>query len=379
MIYFDNAATGGRKPDGVLTAVYSAVKVCANPGRSGHKLSLACANIVQNCRNALNFYFDGYGFDRVVFTKNCTEALNIALFGTLKKGDHVIVSCMEHNSVLRPLEFLQKNGTITYDVCGLHGTLEEGNANVCVEEIHSLLRPNTRLIAITSASNVNGVIPPLEKIKAILPENVLFLCDGAQGGGHLSLKMRELGIDFLTLAGHKGIQGIQGSGALLFSDRVDPTPLTYGGTGSMSLSLDMPDFYPDALEAGTLSFPAVSSMLEGIRFLSTNEKQIQSRLLMLSAYLISGLKKLDGFRIYSKANPCGIVAFKHSALQSEHLASILSSKYDIGVRGGLHCAPLMHEALHTLDEGLVRVSFSHFNSEREIDKLLFALSEIQST
>ena len=121
MIYFDNAATGGKKPDMVLTAVQSAVKICANPGRSGHKLSLSCANLVQDCRNALNRYFDGFGFDRVVFTKNCTEALNLALFGLLQKGDHVVTTCMEHNSVLRPLEFLQKSGVITYDVCPLQG------------------------------------------------------------------------------------------------------------------------------------------------------------------------------------------------------------------------------------------------------------------
>lgn len=376
MIYFDNAASGGRKPDPVLSAVSSAIKVCANPGRSGHKLALSCANIVQQARNTLSDFFDGYGFDRVVFTKNCTEALNIAIFGTLKKGDHVILSCMEHNSVLRPLERLKKAGVITYDVCRLRGV--GANANVEPEDVRALLKPNTRLVAVSTASNVNGAMPPLAKIKAVLPKHVLFLCDGAQGGGHFPISMRELGADFLALAGHKGLMGIQGSGALLFSERVDPTPVLYGGTGSMSLSLDMPDFFPDALEAGTIAFPAVVSLLEGTRFLRERLSEIEEHLTALTAYLIDGVKALRDYTVYSKPNPCGIVALKHVFLQSEFLSDVLSSKYDIATRGGLHCAPLMHEELGTLDDGLLRVSFSHFSSKKEIDELLFALKNISA-
>ncbi len=371
MIYFDNAATGGRKPDPVLTALSSAVKVCANPGRSGHKLSLACATLVQDCRNALNGYFNGYGFDRVVLTKNCTEALNIALFGVLKKGDHVVTTCMEHNSVLRPLEHLKKAGIITYDVC----TLDHAN-NISPQALQKLLRKNTRMVIVTTASNVTGATPPLREIKALLPPSVLLLCDGAQGGGHFPLRMQELGIDLLTIAGHKGMMGIQGSGALLFSERVDPSPLLYGGTGSMSLSLDMPDFYPDALEAGTLSFPAVVSLLEGVRFLILHAPQLQNRLTSLTAYTLQGLRKIPSCKSYSSPNPCGIVAFALQDFPSEQVAELLSSRYGIAVRGGLHCAPLMHEGLGSLDGGLVRASFSHFNSEREIDKLLQAVGEI---
>jgi len=154
MIYFDNAATGGRKPDCVLTALSSAVKACANSGRSGHKLSLACATVVQDCRNALNLFFDGHGFDRVIFTKNCTEALNIALLGVLQKGDHAVASCMEHNSVLRPLEHLKKTGVIEYDVCPL-----DSENNLDLNALQALIKPNTRLVAITTASNVSGAIP----------------------------------------------------------------------------------------------------------------------------------------------------------------------------------------------------------------------------
>ena len=379
MIYFDNAATGGRKPDSVITAVQSAIKVCANPGRGAHKLSLSCAKLVQDTRNAVNDFFNGYGFDRIAFTKNCTEALNIALFGTLKKGDHVIVSCAEHNSVLRPLEFLRSKGKIEYDVCPLNGEPLYGKATISPEAIQKLLKSNTRLVCVTLASNVNGCMPNIEQIKAVLPQNVLLLCDGAQAGGHIHVDMQRLGIDFLSLAGHKGLLGIQGSGALLFSDRIDPKPVLYGGTGSLSVSLDMPDFYPDALEAGTLAFPSVVSLLEGIRYLSQHEKHIQSRLLMLTSYFLNGLKRLKNYTVYSKANPCGIVAFSHPSLSSETLAETLSENYDIAVRGGLHCAPLMHKALETQANGLVRVSFSQFNSEREIDLLLTALCALDKS
>ena len=375
MIYFDNAATGGRKPDSVVSAVQSAIKVCANPGRSGHKLSLACARLVEDTRNELDTLFDGFGYDRVIFTKNCTEALNIALFGVLKQGDHVVASCMEHNSVLRPLERLKKSGVISYDICPL--TSEDENGNISPAAILSRVRENTRLVAITSASNVNGTIPPVAAIRAALPENVLLLCDCAQGAGHFPISMRETGIDLLTVAGHKGLFGIQGSGALLFSERINPAPLFYGGTGSMSISLDMPDFYPDRLEAGTLSLPAIVSLLEGARFVQENLPRLSARCNALSAYFLRELKKLPMYAVYSKPNPCGIVAFGHKTMQSEQLAEILSSSYGVALRGGLHCAPLMHEALGTLDNGLARASFSHYNTTREIDELLTALQTIQ--
>ena len=374
MIYFDNAATGGRKPDTVLTAVTSAVKVCANPGRSGHKLSLSCATQVERCREALNTFFDGYGFDRVIFTKNCTEALNVALFGALQKGDHVVASCLEHNSVLRSLEHLQSQGIITYDICPLHGKNEQ--AKLRPQDVLPLVKPNTRLVAVTAASNVTGYAPDLIAIRKILPKSILLLCDGAQGAGHINLKMKGAGIDLLTIAGHKGMLGIQGSGALLFSDRVEPKPLLYGGTGSMSLSLDMPDFYPDSLEAGTLVFPAILSLLEGTRYLTLRQSDIEQKLYSLTDYFLQRLKSFPTYTPYSLPNPCGIVSFAHKRLQSEMIAEILSSKHNIAIRGGLHCAPLAHKALGTFDGGLSRVSFSHYNSEKEIDALIFALSEI---
>ena len=277
---------------------------------------------------------------------------------------------MEHNSVLRPLEFLKKQGKITYDVCPL-----EENGNISAKNIPRLLRDTTRLVAVTTASNVTGATPPIAEIRKNLPEKILLLCDGAQGCGHFDIDMQALGIDFLTVAGHKGMMGIQGSGALLFSERVNPSTLLHGGTGSISLSLDMPDFYPDALEAGTLSFPSIVSLLEGVTYLSFRQKQISEKMVIYTDYLISRLKKMPKIKVYSRKNPCGIVAFAHENIPSDCLADILSENHGIAVRGGLHCAPKMHEWLSTQESGLTRVSFSEFNSLNDNDELKTALQE----
>lgn len=367
MIYFDNAATGGKKPENVIAAVLSSVKLCANPGRSGHKLSLAHAEKIFRTRKALSEFFDGYGYERVAFTKNCTEALNLALLGLLSKGDHVVTTCMEHNSVLRPLEFLKKQGIVSYDVC----PLENGNINPVT--LAALVTEKTKAVVITTASNVTGAIPPIEKIRAVLPPEILLIADGAQGGGHIPVSMKKCGIDALALAGHKGLMGIQGSGALLFSDRVRPRPLLRGGTGSDSFSLEQPDFYPDALEAGTLSFPAAVSLFEGLKYLKVNGQADAQKLVDLTAYCIKKLNVVTNARVYSKPNPCGIVAFEIDGVSSETVAGDLSEK-GFCVRGGFHCAPLMHEALNTSENGLIRASFSPFNSFAEIDLFISALS-----
>lgn len=370
MIYFDNAATGGRKPDSVLTAVKGSISLCANSGRSGHKLALACAQTVQNCREILSQYFDGYGFERTIFTKNCSEALNLAIFGLLRKGDHVVTTALEHNSVLRPLEILRQRGVITYDVCPLV------NGEISPMQILRLIKPHTRMVAITTASNVTGKSVPVYEITRLLPENILVLCDGAQGAGHLPISLKKWRIDALALAGHKGLMGIQGSGALLVSERCEIEPLLYGGTGSTSFSLDMPDFLPDRLEVGTLAFPAICSLYEGVRYLMTEGKKNNEKTFNLTKYLCEKLHANKDYKLYSTPNPCGIVAFANRNLQSEIVSHLLSDVYSIAVRGGLHCAPLIHKALGTSENGLVRASFSHYNTYAEIDELLVALDKI---
>ena len=359
MIYFDNAATGGFKPDGVISATTAALNHSANPGRSGHKLSLACLERVYSTRKLLCEFFGAYSYDRVIFTKNCTEALNIAILGTFKAGDEVVTTVAEHNSVLRPLEFLKGKGVaVSYAPLTAEGEVD------CDALVNSVT-PKTRAVVVTLASNVTGTMPDIKKIKSAIPEGCLLICDGAQACGHFEINMKEAGIDALAVAGHKGMLGIQGSGALLFSERMNPAPVLFGGTGSESYNLNMPDFYPDALESGTVSYPAIISLGEGALYLKQNLPASRQTVEKLTAYLCGNLAKIKGVQLYSKPNPCGIVSFTLGFMQSEEVASVLSEKYGICVRGGLHCAPLMHKALGS--DGLVRVSVSAFNSMQECE------------
>ncbi len=370
MIYLDHAATGGSKPHAVQNAVAAALKQCANPGRSGHRLSLALAERVLACRELLSELFGGYGQERVAFTKNCTEALNVALTGVLNAGDHVVTTCLEHNSVLRPLTALKKAGKIDFSIAPLSG------GKLRAETIASLVKKNTRAAVVTSASNVTGETPDLKELRRLLPPRVLLICDGAQGAGHIDLNMREIGIDALALAGHKGLYAIQGAGALLFSDRVDPRPLLYGGTGSESFNLDMPAFYPDRLECGTLSYPAICSLYEGALYVKARRAEHAKKLLSLTAALHASFLSLESYTAYFAPNPCGIASFACKTLDSEEVAGALSERFDIAVRGGLHCAPLAHKALGTFPEGLVRASFSPEQGMEEADALVRALRQI---
>lgn len=370
MIYFDNAATGGRKPPSVINAVHSSLKICANPGRSGHKLSVACAKIVRNARVSLNSLFGGFEEERVIFTKNCTEALNIAIFSLINDNDEVITTCMEHNSVLRPLEFLKQNKGINYK------TIPLNDGKITPNGVKSVLTKDTKAAIITLASNVTGAQTDIKAIKSALPPDVILICDGAQACGHFEINMRESGIDVLAVAGHKGLGGIQGSGALLFSARVNLRPLLYGGTGSESMNLNQPDFYPDMLESGTLNFPAIVSLFEGSLYTRIHIEENSKKIYALTDYLIKNLAQNPKIELYSKANSSGIVAFSRKNIPSEEVAQILSDKYDIAVRGGFHCAPLMHKALNTDEDGLIRASLSEFNNFSECDAFISAMRKI---
>lgn len=367
MIYFDNGATGGFKPDGVISATQSALKTCANPGRSGHKLSLACAERVYAVRDLLKEFFGAPSADRVVFTKNCTEALNIALLGTLKAGDKVVSTVAEHNSVLRPLNYLQGKGVMV-ELAPLtpHGNIDE-NALVKASV-------GAKAVVVTLASNVTGTAPDIARIKAGIPAETLLICDGAQACGHDAVNICKMGIDALAVAGHKGMLGIQGSGALVFSERFNPEPVTYGGTGSESVKLTMPDFYPDKLESGTLSYPAIISLGEGALYLKSHMYENRDRTAFLTDMMLNGLAVMEGVKLYSKPNHFGIVAFSLNNMQSEMVAYRLSEEYSVCVRGGLHCAPLMHKALGS--DGLVRATLSAFNNEREVDYFLRAVEKL---
>lgn len=371
MIYLDNAATGGFKPRAVTDASESVLRfLCANPGRSGHRLSITGATIVEECRDIISQTFHS-SQDRVIFTKNCTEALNVAIFGTVKQGDHVITTVYEHNSVLRPLFRLKELGVISLDVVA-----PTPNVDV-LESIKEKICPKTKVIVTTAVSNVTGEELPVYSIGKLAKEHgLIYIVDGAQGGGHIPLSVKDTGISLIALAGHKGLYGIMGSGVLVMADNVNVEPLIFGGTGSESFNVYQPNSYPEKLEAGTLNLPAISALYHGVRYVNTNMANFSEKLLSSTGNLITNLSAIKNVTCYSKPNRAGIVAFALNNLPSAEVADILNSEYDIAVRGGLHCAPLIHKHLNTMSEGLVRVSFAVQNSSREINYLLKAIAEI---
>ena len=367
MIYFDNAATCGSRPESVISAAAAAMRAGANPGRSGHALSLACAERVWAVRKTLQSFFGAPSAERVIFTKNCTEALNIALLGSLRPGDIAVTTVAEHNSVLRPLKFLEERG-----VAVRYAPLDKfGNINISA--LAEMSKGATAVI-ITLASNVTGAAPDIYAVKRAIPESAMLICDGAQACGHVAIDIAAAGIDALAVAGHKGMLAVQGIGALIMSGRFNPYPLTFGGTGSESYSRYMPDFYPDRLEAGTLNYPAIISLGEGALYLATRLYENRDYLVYLTDMLLDGLSRMPFVRLYSRTNPFGIVAFDVEGQPAEAVAGRLSRDYSVCVRAGLHCAPLMHDALGT--SGLVRVSLSPFNTAGEAEYFLKVTAEI---
>ena len=369
MVYFDNAATGGYKVHAAISAAESVMKfLSANPGRSGHRLSATGAKIVAECRTVLADTFNADA-SRVVFTKNCTEALNTAILGLPIRGK-VITTVFEHNSVLRPLYKLQREGKIALKI--LSATDGDGiMAELKAEQ------GEISAIVTTAVSNVTGATLPLTEIGEFAKtRNAFFIVDGAQGAGHIPLSVRGENISCLALAGHKGLGGIMGSGALILGDDVEISPLTFGGTGTESFAEDMPEFYPERLEAGTLNLPAIASLLEGVRHVARNFTHFARTLETHTERLITGLSAIDKVRLCSELNPAGIVSFKVNGIASQEVADILNDEFDVAVRGGFHCAPLIHKALGTEKEGLVRASLSVYNSASEIEYFVRAIRKI---
>lgn len=284
----------------------------------------------------------------------------------------MVTTFAEHNSVLRPLQYLEDMGVEVQ----LAPLSQRGDIDLAA--LAKMVCAETKAVVITLASNVTGTAPDVKKLRSAIPPRTLLICDGAQACGHIKIDMKECGIDALAVAGHKGMYGIQGSGALLFSERLDPAPLLYGGTGSQSFNLHMPDFYPDRLESGTVNYPAIASLAEGVLHLKSHFNEERDKLTHLTSLLIERLNDLPFVRAYSRPNPFGIAAFSMEGYDSEQAAYRLSEEFSICVRGGLHCAPLMHEALGTSDSGLIRASLSPFNTEREIDLFVSALKTMSA-
>lgn len=370
MIYLDNSASTFVKPKSVQKSVLNALNFyTANPGRSGHKQAIRCAMEVEKARTVVANHV-GTTSDKIVFTLNCTDALNLAILGTFKKDGHVVCTENEHNSVLRPLEHLRsQSDNFSYTVAN-----QSQKLGIIWEDIEKCLTEKTYLVIVNHVSNVNGDTADIEKIGMELSKrNILFLVDGAQSGGHFRYNMQNMKINMLTLAPHKGFYAPQGVGCLAINGDISISPIRFGGTGTNSLELIQPESFPERFESGTLNTPAILGFCEGIRFVEQNFDQIKAKLEDLVTYLHYELSKLP-IEIYTKTeNTSGVFAFNISNIDSTEISNYLDEKWSICVRSGYHCAPLKHKALQTLDSGAVRVSLSYFNTYQEIEKLVFAI------
>lgn len=368
-VYFDNAATSFQKPKPVQLSVINAMKnLTANPGRSGHALSQNVAEIMFETRENVKEFFGANNYD-LIFTKNCTEALNLAIFGTLKNGDHVITTCYEHNSVLRPLEELKKRGV---EVTILECDLKEFS-----QVFESKIQTNTKLVITTFVSNVTGEICDVKSVNKICKKhNIKHLVDGAQASGHLQINLEDIGCDLFAFAGHKGLLSLTGVGGLFVKNIESLSPIIFGGTGTDSKNLIQPSDTIEGFEAGTISTISIISLNAGVEFLKENFSKIIEKEHKLSDFLYKNLKKVKNLVVFSKNTSLNVFSFNVKNLDSGTVANILNEKFNICVRAGLHCAPLIHKKNGTLDVGAVRVSLDFYNTIDEIEYLIYALNQI---
>lgn len=377
MIYLDNGATSFPKPKGMVAAMEECIlKYCGNPGRSGHDMSLKTGEKVYRARQSLAQLFHIESGERLLFTKNTTEALNIGIQGLLRTGDHVITTSMEHNSVLRPLKSLERKGiSQTIIRAGKDGFVRPSDFEKC-------LRRNTRLIVVTAASNVTGTKMPLEEIGQIARRaGAVFMVDGAQGAGSMDLDVNRLHIDMLAFPGHKGLLGPLGTGGLYVGPGVSIQPLMQGGTGTDSRNRTQPADFPEGFEAGTINAPAIIGLGYSAEYVNKIGVDVigQYEEELIRA-LEEKLANMDFVRLYGTApeKKTGITLFNVEGFSCEEITSILNSRYGIAVRGGYHCAGLAHKSIGTWDTGAIRVSVGPYNDMRDISALAEAIWEIGS-
>ncbi len=384
MIYLDNSATTFPKPESVIEAISGFMRnTCANPGRSGHKMAQETNREILMARMELSELLGVQNPMQTVFTKNASEALNMAINGYLSQGDHVVTSCMEHNSVLRPLYFLEEEGFITLTIVD-----SDDEGFVHAKDIQKAINWETSLVAVTHASNLTGSINDIEEIADMIrKENesrtgnrIALLVDAAQTAGFADIDMTEMGIDLLAGAGHKCLYGPTGTGFLCVNEHIKLRPVYRGGTGSISESLEQPDFMPDMLETGTLNAAGIAGLRAGVSYIRENgieklrEKQ-QSHI----ARLIRELSSIDGVTLFGTRNAskrAGAVAINIRNRDSQEITHLLSSEYDIATRGGKHCAPLAHTRMGTLEQGMVRISVSSFTTDNDIESVIQAVREL---
>ncbi len=371
MYYLDNAASSFPKPPSVHRAYTAAIcEYGANPGRSGHELALRAAGEIYNVREKVAGLF-GCQPENVIFTQNATHALNTALFGTLKRGDHVLVSDLEHNAVRRPLYALAEQG-VEHTVV----RIDMQNDRRTISNFESRIHCDTRMICVTAVSNVFGNKLPYTELGELCRRyGLLFVLDASQGAGVFDIDMQRDNIDILCTAGHKSLYGAQGSGVMALAGTVYPRPLMYGGSGGQSMLRDMPRETPDRYEAGTLNTPAIVSLGAGITYITCRGMDnIACIERGLAAELYGRLEEMPGVITYC-APQSGTFSFNIKGLMSEQVAARLDEQ-KIAVRGGLHCAPLAHKKMGTLSTGTVRVSFGAFNTRECVEKFCVAVKKI---
>lgn len=366
MIYFDNAATTGKKPRSVVLAVNNALtNFSANPGRSGHDLSVKCANAVYNARDKISQFFGADGPENVVFTLNCTHSINIVLKGILRKGDHVVVSNLEHNAVMRPL----KKMGINFDIANVYR-----DDSQTLEEFKSKIKVNTKLVLVTGASNVTGKILPVEEIGEICKKRGVYFCvDAAQIAGVVPINMQKMNIDYLCIAPHKGLYAPMGVGVLICRKTIENT-IIEGGTGTSSIDFSQPDILPEKLESGTVNMAGILGVSAGIDFVKKiGIENIRKHEFELFKRLYDGINKNENINVYAE-NPdfysyAPVLSFNFKGVSSSKAVQIFNEN-SVALRGGLHCAPTAHKTIETLPGGTVRASFSVFNNLQEVDTLI---------
>jgi cysteine desulfurase family protein len=374
-IYLDNAATTMKKPDCVIDAVVSAMRHMGNSGRGAHEASLDASRVIFETRERLSSMFHLGNPKQVAFTCNSTEALNTAIFGLFGPGDHIISTVMEHNSVLRPLYRLEKQGaSVTFLPCDELGRLR-------TDLLSSALRPETKGVVCTHASNLTGNANDLEFIGKFCREHgLLFVVDASQTAGVLPIDMEKMNIDVLCFTGHKGLYGPQGTGGICVREGVAVAPLKSGGSGVQTYLKEHPHEMPTALEAGTLNGHGIAGLHAALGFLmETGTDAVHEKEVRLMRRFYDGIKDIPGVKIYgdfSTDHRAAVIAINIRDYDSSEVSDELSFTYGISTRPGAHCAPLMHESMGTVEQGMVRFSISWFNTEEEIDEAIRAVREI---
>lgn len=379
MIYFDNAATSWPKPAGVAEAMtHYLTEIGASPGRSGHRLAIEAARAVYGVREAVAELFGAPDPLRVVFGANVTEALNLALNGLLRPGDHVITSSMEHNSVMRPLRALERQGVcVTVVPCAATGELNPA-------DLEAAIRPATRLIVLNHASNVVGTLLPVAEAGRIARRHgLLLLVDAAQTAGAYPINVEADAIDLLAFTGHKSLYGPMGTGGLVIGARVDVArlaPLKRGGTGSRSEHEEQPAFLPDLCESGTPNAVGLAGLGAGVRWVLTQGiEKIRAHEMALTGQLLAGLAAIPGVTVYGTRDPArqtATVSFNIAGLQPSEVGLRLDDEYEIACRVGLHCAPAAHRTLGTFPAGTVRFGLGAFNTAAEVAAALDAVATL---